>query len=224
MKSIAVVGLGRFGMELVKNLSERDDVEVMAIDTNPENVNEAAKYIQNVFICDCKKENALREIGIQNVDHAIVAFGQSESEKLVSTVVTTILLKKLGIKEITVRLDNDTYEETIISIGATNIIHPLRVASERLANNLCNTMFLDNITLAGDYNIFELKVSPIFIETKVSDLVEVIKQKINIILVEREDESFIPSGSDIIKPNDVIYIFGEEHKVNKVAKHFTLMD
>ena len=221
MKSIAVVGLGRFGMELVKILSEKD-VDVMAIDSNPENVNEAGKYIHNVFVCDCKNENALREVGIQNVDNAIVAFGQSESEKLVSTVVTTILLKKLGIKEITVRLDNETYEETILSIGATNIIHPLKVASERLANNLCNTMFLDNITLSGDYNIFELKVSPIFEEIKVSELAGAIKQKINIILVERDEENFIPSGDDTIKPNDLIYIFGEENKVSKIASYFTL--
>lgn len=221
MQSIAIIGLGRFGMELVRALSEKKDVDVMAIDTNPEIVTEAGKYIRNVFVCDCKQESAIREIGIQNVDHAIVAFGQSENSKLIFTILVTILLKKIGVPEITVRLDNEMYEDTIRAIGATNIIYPLKMASERMANRLCSSLCVDNISLTEKYNIFELKVSSTFKELALLELADKIRQKINIILIKRDSKTFIPTGADSIKGNDTIFIFGKENKINKIANFFT---
>src|SRR5690554_3480329 len=131
-KSIAVIGLSRFGLNLVENFSKLN-VDVIAIDHDKESVNKAAEFIQNVMIADSTNIDALKEAGIGNVDHAIVAIGQNEQANLATSIITIIKLKQLGIKEITARADDKDSAEALKLVGANSIVLPLNIASERIA-------------------------------------------------------------------------------------------
>ena len=100
-KTFAVLGIGRFGLKLVEELSHHN-VNVVALDAKEENVIKASEFTTTAFICDITSEAALKEVGVQNVDHAIVAIGSN----LQVTILSTIILKELNIPKITVRVDD----------------------------------------------------------------------------------------------------------------------
>ena len=111
-KTVAVIGLGVFGLELVKHLKGLK-ADVVAVDKDPARVLLTGELADRSFICDGGNIHALEEIGIDKVDHAIVAMGQGSSASVVSTITTTLALKKLDIKDIIVRLDDDNYKDII---------------------------------------------------------------------------------------------------------------
>ncbi len=215
-KTIAVIGLGRFGLELVKSLSELN-VDVIALDVNEKNVVKAAQYTNHAFICDCTNEAALKEVGIKNVEHAVVAMGQNEENTLVSSIVATILLKNLGIKEITVRLDDNLYEDTLKKIGATTVISPLKIASERLATKIAATNFVDYFKLTDNYSVYEIMIPETMQAINLIDLDATKKFGINILLIKRDGKMFTPRPTDLVQANDLIFVLGNEKGANKLV-------
>ena len=215
-KTIAVIGLGRFGLELVKSLSELN-VDVIALDVNEKNVVKVAQYTNHAFICDCTNEAALKEVGIKNVEHAVVAMGQNEENTLVSSIVATILLKNLGIKEITVRLDDNLYEDTLKKIGATTVISPLKIASERLATKIAATNFVDYFKLTDNYSVYEIMIPETMQAINLIDLDATKKFGINILLIKRDGKMFTPRPTDLVQANDLIFVLGNEKGANKLV-------
>ncbi len=217
-KNIAVIGLGRFGVNLCESLSKMK-VDVIALDVDEKRVRKASQFIKNSFVCDCTSESALKELGLQNVEHAIIAFGQNESDTLVNTIVTTILLNSLGVKEITVRLDDEIYENALRKIGATNIINPMKVASDRVAIKVAATNFVDYFKINDEYNVIELMAPKNMTEISLIDLNAPKKFGANIVLIKRDEQLVTPKASDIIMPNDEIYIFGKEEAAKKLIAY-----
>ncbi|MDY4788169.1 MAG: TrkA family potassium uptake protein [Bacilli bacterium] len=208
-KSIAIIGLGRFGLSLVKHLS-RSKVDVIAIDTNPKAVNEAANYVSQALICDSTNENGLKEIGVQNVDHAIIALGQNDPNTIVTTIVTTILLKNLGVPLITVRLDNPYYEKTLYNLGATSIFSPLEIAGEKLATKVASNSLIDYYNITDGFNVFDLVVGDSVTPISLIDLEAPRRWGVNIILIKRNGKAFVPKAQDELCPKDHVFAFGKD--------------
>lgn len=218
-KSIAVIGLSRFGLNLVKEFSKLN-VDVVAMDQNKENALRASEFIQNVVVGDCTKIDALREAGIANVDHAVVAIGQNEQANLATSIITVIKLKQLGIKEITARADNNDSAEALRLVGATNIILPLNIASERIAYRIANVDIVDYFNIKGDFSVAEIKVPDNFEPTSIVDLNLRNKYNLNLLLVEINGEFFTPNKDTIIYPNDEIFVFGKRKDIPKINNVF----
>jgi len=219
-KSVAVIGLGRFGLSLVSCL-DKLNAEIIGIDFDMQAVAKAANQIQHVYFCDATKEEALREVGVQNVDHAIVAIGQNDSTKLVNTIVAVIMLKRIGVEKITVRLDDDSYIDILKTIGATDFIQPVKIACERIAHRIVIDNLVDYFNVAKNYDIFEVKLPEHFEEVAVRDLAEKYKTKMNILLIHRANKTFTPTADEILKPLDDIYIFGEKNSIAKTTAFLT---
>ena len=219
-KSIGIIGCSRFGFSLIQSLSKFNEIDILAIDNNIEAITKAASVVKNVFICDSTKEEALREVGMQNVDEAIIAIGQEKPDGLVTTIITTIMLKRLGIEKITVRLDDESYMGILKTIGATNFINPLKVACEKVANTLAYENIVDYFDVAGQYTIYEIVLQPNFKPLLLNQLYEESKVNMNIILIHRNKKTITPKGNDELLPNDQVYIFGEKSKINKIVNFF----
>ena len=215
-KTVAVIGLGRFGLSLV-NCLDKLNVEIIGVDFNMQAVAKAANYIQHVYFCDATKEEALREAGIQNVEHAIVAIGQNDSTKLVNTIVSVIMLKRIGVEKITVRLDDDSYMDILKSIGAPDFIEPVKIACERIAHRIVIDNLIDYFNISKDYNICEIKLPEKFEAVAVRDLADKIKAKVNILLIHRGAKTFPPTADEELLPNDEIYIFGDKNSIAKIT-------
>src|SRR5690554_1530892 len=168
-KSVAIIGLSRFGLSLVKDFIELN-VDLLVIDHNKENVSKASEFVQNAVIADSTNLEALREAGVASVDHVVVAIGQNEQANLATSIITIMKLKQLGITNITARADDQDSALALKLVGASNIVLPLNIASERIAYKIANINIVDYFNIKGDYSVAEIKVSQNFKPTLITEL------------------------------------------------------
>lgn len=219
-KIIGIIGLSRFGLNLVESFTKLN-VEIIAIDSNKESVKKASEMISNAFVCDATDEEALKSSGISNVDHVIVAFGQNERNNLTASIITIIKLKELGVKHITARADEEDYANILKLVGATDVVSPLGIASERVANKIALGNVIDYFNIKNDFDVYEISVQEDFEPTPIIDLDLRGVYKINILLIEREGKMLLPDKDTILKPKDDVFIFGRKKDLPKVVNVFT---
>ncbi len=217
-KTIAVIGLGRFGINLVQELAKLD-VEVIAIDSSKEKVSEASDIVRHAFICDATNSNNLKDVGIKDADQVIIAFGQNDEKTIIATIQTTIMVKKLGVKKITVRLDSPEYEETLLEIGATSIIYPSRIASERCATKFSMDSVSDYFNVSGNYHVFEVEIPEDFESVNLMDLNTPKNYNLNILMIRRDGNTFTPNSQTVLTANDSVFMFGEKQSVEKFSHY-----
>lgn len=218
-QSIAVIGISRFGLALLESFS-RLDVDVIAIDHNKDNIKRASDLIRNVLIADSTDLESLKACGISNVDHAIVAIGQNERANLTASIITINNLKKLGIKKITARADEEDYKEILNLVGADEVILPLVTASEKLANKIALGKLVDYFQLKDDFDIFEIKIPDNFKETNIIKFDTRGKFKLNILLIDRHKTLIVPNKDTNLMPGDEIFIFGIKKDIPSIIKAF----
>lgn len=219
-KTVAVIGLGMFGLDLVKKLKNLE-VDVIAIDKDEAKVSLVGDIADRSFICDGGNVKSLEEIGIDKVDHAIVAMGQGNPSSVVSTISTTLALKKLKVKDIIVRSDDENYSELLKEVGATYLFSPLKIASDKLSNIVIAENYEDYFNISDDYSVLQIEVSPIYKEKTLLELNTTKKYGVIIVLIRREGNVFIPRGHDTVRANDQIFVFGKKSDADKLANYLT---
>lgn len=208
--SVAVLGLGQFGRAIVEELVN-NGMDVIAIDTDEEAVRKIAPLLPTAFIADSTNDDALKELGIDSVDVAIVAFGGNQE----ASVLTTILLKELGVKRIVVRVDNEQYAKVLLKLGASEIIAPQKMAGESLANRIWNDDYKDFYKLDDKYSIVSIKVDENYPGSTIVDMNPNFKYGVSIVLIVRNGHSFVPSGRDSILANDDIFCVGTTKDIQR---------
>ena len=128
MKSVLLIGLGKFGRYIAKELQNLGH-EVMAIDDDEEKVNDVMEYVTNAQIGDSTKEEFLRTIGVRNFDVCIVTI----SEDFQSSLETTALLKEMGAKMVVSRAERDGQEKLLLRNGADEVVYPEKQLARRAA-------------------------------------------------------------------------------------------
>ncbi len=153
MKSILLVGLGRFGRHVARKLNDLDH-EVMAIDCSEERVNEVLPFVTNAQIGDSTNEEFLSSLGIDNYDACIVAIGDNFQNSLE----TTSLLKELGARKVIARAASGVQEKFLLRNGADEVVYPEKQLAAWTAIRCTSEDILDYIELDDDYSILELTV------------------------------------------------------------------
>lgn len=207
-KSFAVIGLGQFGRSVVKELVD-NGMDVIAIDINEEAANEVAQELPTTFVADSTDEKALKELGVEDVDAAIVAFGDNQQ----ASVLTTVILRELGIKNIIVRVDDDYYVPIVKKLGATEVITPQKAAGAALANRIGNEDYQDYYKLDNKYSIVSIIVNPGYIPITLKEMNPKNVYGVNIVLIRRGNKSFVPGGDDSLLPDDNVYVVGTAKEV-----------
>ena len=207
-KSFAVIGLGQFGRSIVEELVENGR-DVIAIDSDKEAVARLSGILSTCFIADSTDEVALKELGIKDVDAAIVAFGSNKE----ASVLTTVVLRELGVKQIIVRVDDDYYAPIIKKLGATEIISPQKAAGIALANRLGNIDYRDFYKLDDKYSIISILINPSFVPETLVELNPKVKYGVNIVLIARNGRSFVPGGNDTLLPDDTCFVVGTAKEI-----------
>ncbi len=207
-KSFAVIGLGQFGLAVLNELIE-NGMDVIAIDNNEEAVMKVAKKLPTAFVADSTNELALKELGIKDVDCAIVAYGDNKE----ASILTTVILREFGIKQIVVRVDDDYYIPIMKKIGATEVITPQRAAGSALANRLGNEDYKDFYKLDAKYSVVSIIINPGFVPVTLKELNPKDNFGISLVLIMRNNKSFVPGGRDSILPDDTIYVVGTTKEI-----------
>src|SRR3954469_15207523 len=210
-KSFAVIGLGRFGGSICRTLSD-EGFEVLAIDKNEERVNSYAMIASHAAVGDTTDESVLKSLGIRNFDHVIVAIG----DDIQASILTTIILKELGVKNITVKAQNDYHEKVLLKIGADHVVHPERDMGRRIANNMISNSVLDYLELSDEHSIVEIVASHKIDRKSILDLDIRAKYGINIVAIKKRDEIIVsPQASEIIYENDILIVIGADVDINR---------
>jgi trk system potassium uptake protein len=213
-KEFAVIGLGRFGGSICRALSEQG-VEVMAIDSNEDRVNQFTMIASHAVVGDTTDENVLKSLGIRNFDHVIVAIG----DDIQSSILTTLILKELGVKNITVKAQNDYHEKVLLKIGADHVVHPERDMGRRIANNIISNNVLDYLELSDQHSIVEIVASANLDGYSLIDLDIRAKYGINIVAIKREEDILVsPQASEVIRKGDILIVIGADADINRFEK------
>ncbi|MDQ1146879.1 MAG: TrkA family potassium uptake protein [Bacillus sp. (in: firmicutes)] len=213
-KSYAVIGLGRFGGSICRTLTD-EGMEVLAIDSNEERVNEYAMIASHAVVGDTTDENVLKSLGIRNFDHVIVAIG----DDIQSSILTTLILKELGVARITVKAQNDYHEKVLRKIGADHVVHPERDMGKRIATNMTSSNVVDYLQLSDEHSIVEIVANGKLSGHTIIDLDIRKKYGLNIVAIKRGDEIIVsPQASESIYLNDVLIVIGTDIDIDRFEK------
>ena len=153
MKSVLIIGLGRFGRHIAMKLNDLNH-QVMAVDQNEERVNAVLPFVTNAQIGDSTNEEFLSSLGIRNFDACIVAIGDNFQNSLE----TASLLKERGAKKVIARASRGVQEKFLLRNGADEVVYPEKQLAAWTAIRCTSEHILDYIELDKDYSIFELEI------------------------------------------------------------------
>lgn len=213
-KEFVVIGLGRFGGSICRALSEQG-MEVMAIDKDEERVNEFASIATHAVVADTTDENVLKSLGIRNFDHVIVAIG----DDIQSSILTTLMLKEIGVKHITVKAQNDYHEKVLRKIGADHVVHPERDMGKRIAHYIVSNNVLDYLELSDEYSIVEIQVNDLLEGHSLVDLDIRARYGLNIVAIKRGKEIMVsPVAEEPLIKGDILIVIGADSDINRFEK------
>lgn len=213
-KEFAVIGLGRFGGSICRTLAEQG-IEVMGIDNNEERVDEYSTIASHAVVANTTDEKVLKSLGIRNFDHVVVAIG----DDIQASILTTIMLKELGVKKVTVKAQNDYHEKVLVKIGADHVVHPERDMGRRIANNIISNNVLDYLELSDEHSIVEIVASEKIDGYSILHLDVRAKYGINIVAIKRRDEIIVsPQANEMIYKEDILIVIGADVDINRFEK------
>lgn len=210
-KEFAVIGLGRFGSSIVQELRELD-ANVLAIDKNEEVVNEYKDLVTEAVIGNTTEEAVLRSVGITNFNHVIVAIG----ENIQSSILTTLILKDLGVKKVTVKAQNEYHGRVLEKIGADHVIHPERDIGRLLAHRLVSSHTLDILEISEEHSIVEFKATRKLHNKSILNLDFQEKYDVSILAIKRGNQIIVnPDPVIKLQEEDVLILIGKDADLSK---------
>ena len=210
-KQFAVIGLGRFGSSICNELMNLE-MEVLAMDKSEERVNEFATIATQAVIADTVDESVLIKLGLRNFDHVIVAIG----EDIQSSILTTLMLKEIGVKHVTAKAQNDYHEKVLRKIGADHVVHPERDMGKRMAHYIVSNNVLEYIELSDEYSIVEIRVNQHLVGQSLLSLNIRAEYGLNIVAIKRGEEIIVsPDPADPLQLDDVLIVIGADADINR---------
>lgn len=209
----AILGLGRFGLSLVRELS-RMGMDVLAVDSDSAKVNLARDIATYAVEADSTDEQVLKTLGIRNFDVVVVAIG----ENVQSNILTTILLKDMGVPMVVSKAQNHLHGRVLEKIGTDLVIYPERDMAIRVAQSLATKSVLDHINLSSEYSIMEM-ITPNLLVGKTlrqSNIRE--KHNVNIIAIKRGEQIIVnPTSDQTILTHDILVVLGKNNQLDKLS-------
>jgi trk system potassium uptake protein len=204
MKQFAVIGLGRFGSSVALSLY-RQGYDVMAVDTDEERIQKFSDEATHVVQADSTDENALKALGIRNFDVVVVAIG----EDIQANVMTTLLLKELGVPYVVAKAKNSLHGRMLEKVGADKVVYPERDMGARVAHNTISRNVLDYIELSPNLSIVEVKAPQELIDKSLQEANLRPRFGINVVAIKRGEELNVsPKAEDAILAGDVLVVIG----------------
>lgn len=208
---IGIIGLGRFGMALAKELCQNGQ-EIVACDTNESKVKELLQYTDNVFLCEDSSEDTLTSMGIDKCSMVVVCIG----EDIAKSILTTLTIINLGVPKVLSKAINESQGLILEKLGA-KVVYPERDMAIRTAKKILNSNVMEFLSLNEHIEINELVVPAEMIGKSIID--SKLRQKfgLNIIAIDHDGTIFTDIDPNYeLKPNDKIVVIGDKEKIEEV--------
>ncbi len=216
MKSILLIGLGRFGKHLARTLCKYDH-DILAIDRDEDKVNDILPYVPNAEIGHITNEAYIDSLGVRNFDECIVALGNNFQTSLE----VTALLSEKGAKHIISRADSDSHAKLLHLVGADDTIYPEKDMANRLAVKLSSKSVLDYFELTPCYSIYEIPVPEKWEGKTIRDIGVRTKYNVSVLATRikgSQELKPMPKADYVFSPDETLMVLGHNCDVNKLIE------
>jgi trk system potassium uptake protein TrkA len=221
-KIFAVFGLGAFGTEVCRVLSERG-ARVIAVDNQAQNIERIKDDVTQALLMDSTEEESLASAPLEDVDVGIIAMGTNVE----ASILTTALLKKIGIPYLLARAVSDIHLRVLRQVGADEVLNPEIEEGRRIAMKLLSPSLIETTPLSAEFSIAEMHVPSGFVGSTLQKLDPRNKYHINVIAVKRsettiddvgnavrEEKMIFPESNETFQDGDVLLIMGNNENIS----------
>ncbi len=213
-KQVVVVGLGKFGVSIATTLYSLGH-DVLALDKEEKNVLNVASQLTRAVQADATDEAILKELGVADFDVAIVAIGIA----IESSVLITILLKKLGVPYVIARADSELHGSILEKIGADEVVYPEHETASRIAHILTSKEIMDYIPLGEGYGVAKFEAPSYLVGRTLEDIGfgPAGKRNVAVLLLQRGKEAIVsPSLQEVVSLVDILIVAGSDDRIEKL--------
>lgn len=219
MSEFAVIGLGKFGSAIARELHEMDK-QVLVVDIDEDRVNAASEYATHAVIADASDEQAIEAIGISNFDAVIICMGKN----MQASILTTLICKEQGASFIVAKASGRKHKEVLKKIGADLVVEPEEEMAQKMAVRLVTPHLNDIMVLDNYFTIAEAEVPQKWEDRTLIDIDMRRKFGVTLLLIKNGGKvTSSPSGDTILRKGDTIVIGGDTASVDKFIDKLAMM-
>ncbi len=213
MKSILVIGIGRFGKHLCMDLVQNGN-DVMAVDEKEDNLEDILSVVTSVKIADCTREEVLRSFGVSNFDICFVCIGTNFQ----SSLEITSLLKEMGAPYVISKATRDIQAKFLLRNGADEVVYPDRDIAKRIAIKVSANHVYDYMEM-GDYSIYEIQPLEEWVGKSIKQMNFRVKYNANILGIKKEGQStLLPDADHIFTAEEHLMVIGKREDIDRIVK------
>lgn len=216
MKSILIIGMGKFGHHLCRNLLQYGN-EIMIVDWEESCLEDLVPFVTSAKIGDCTKTEVLETLGINDFDVIFVCIG----ENFQSSLEITSLVKEMGGKYVVSKANRDIHAKFLLRNGADEVIYPEKDIAEKMAIKYSSDYFMDYIELTDEYSIYEILPLKEWVNKTILEADIRARYQLNVIGYKKGDRmKFSPSAKHVIKEGEPLMVIGLKEDMGKILRHF----
>ncbi len=229
-KSFAVIGLGRFGESVVNELLEQE-LDILVLDKDPDRIQRISKKVTHAATIDSTDISSLKEVGIKDIDHVIVAIG----DDIQSSIMTSMILLELGVNKLTVKVQNDYHEKVLQKIGVKDTVFPEKVTGRNVASRLATgPKVVDYYDLGDQHSFFAVpmcvsemsgqEVSHINATTLRQKIRAENQANVDLIAIQQDNSVYLPGEDVNINAEATLWLFGSNQEMKTFIKDWCKTD
>lgn len=213
VKNVLVIGLGRFGQHLCRELGGLG-AEVMAVDMDEAATDCVEQYVSAIRIGDCTNPDVLRSLGVNDYDACIVCIGNNFQNSLE----ITSQLKEMGAKYVVSKANRDIQAKFLQKNGADEVVYPNRDLAKKLAEKVSSDHVFDYIELTEEYSIYEIAPHPSWIGKSIRQSDIRAKHHLNVLGTKKNGETKImPLADHVIEKDEHLMVIGTKKDIDKIT-------
>ncbi len=214
-RHLAIIGLGKFGSYLAKELSSTE-TSITCIDKNEKTVEEISEHVSEAVVADAKNRDVLRELNLHEMDMVIVSVGS-----LTQSVLITLYLKELGCQSILAKANDEDHATLLSLVGAQQVIIPEKDIAIKIAQKLTIPNVVDFLPMFPDFCLAEVSPPEDFIGKSLAELD--LRKRYNIFVIgiksrDSEQINFMPTADQKIMEGDSLYILSKKEDLEKFTE------
>ena len=214
-KNVIGLGLGRFGYSVATKLFEKG-VYVTAVDSNYKKVEKIANFVSSAAQGDITEEVAMKSLGINNYDVAIIATGTD----IEASIEATLICKDSGVDKVIAKATSQSHARILKKIGADQIVYPELDTGERLARSLAGSNLLELVQFSNDFSLIEIKAHEDWIGKSLIELDFRKAYKMNVVAFERDGQMLMDiDPSTEIRKGDVLVLIGDNENAKALEEN-----
>jgi trk system potassium uptake protein TrkA len=219
-RTYAVIGLGRFGSAVATTLAELGQ-EVIGIDSSEERVRQLADVISQAVQLDAADLRALREVGVQDVEYAVISIG----ENIEASLLVVMQVLELGVKNVIAKAVTPLHGRILEKLGVSRVVFPEREMATRIAHSLVVPNVIDYIELSKDFSIVELPAPKAFVGHTLKELELRPRYGLTLIAIKRKGAAtdgvvtiVAPAADERILEGDSVSLLGGNDRLGQLSR------